>query len=242
MTRGGKNKKRCIKLILFLLISFLFICSNSLVSALEESEYNCLNVTLEFNEVNGTLIVPESLYLGEADGANDGPPADSYDIPTPPPPPASYVYVWLDDGLPFPYEKLYKDYRSYPDTYKSWNLSILWVPTLNSPPTTITILWSPNQINNSEYDYVDLWDTTQIVADMKVNSSYSFIAESYVIYKFWIIASIIEDPGDDDDDSNNGEDNGLKTRQRTRKNKGRENNRGINSEKIFTKVINGTIQ
>jgi len=65
LTRGGKSKKRCVKLILFFLISILFLFENSLVTALEGSEYNCLNVTLEFNEVNGTLIVPEALYIGD---------------------------------------------------------------------------------------------------------------------------------------------------------------------------------
>jgi hypothetical protein len=244
LNRGGKSKKRCVKLILFLLITLLFLCANSLVVALEGIEYNRLELTLEFDEVNGTLFVPEALYIGEADGANDGPPPDSYDIPTPPPPPDSYVSVWLDDGLPSPYEKLYRDYRSYPDTYKTWNLSILWIPTVNSPPTIITILWDPNQIINCEYDFFDLWNMTQIVADMKVDRSYSFTAENYVVYKFFIIARIVEepddpeDPGDDDDDSNNGADNGRKTRRRTRKNKGRDNNSGINSEKIFSKIIN----
>jgi len=66
------------------------------------------------------------VIFGEAPDANDGPPADIYDVAKPPAPMPPYIRAYLKDGLPSPYTNLWRDYREYPDTSKTWNLSILW--------------------------------------------------------------------------------------------------------------------
>ena len=82
------------------------------------------------------------VVFGEAPDAHGGPPADIYDVAKPPAPMAPYIRAYLKDNLTTPYTNLWRDYRFYPDTTKTWNLSVQWVPEDGESPSTITISWS----------------------------------------------------------------------------------------------------
>jgi hypothetical protein len=156
------------------------------------------DAAINFDEPGG-----ESDYLifGEAPDANDGPPEDSYDMPKPPSPPyPPYIRSWFDDGLGGPYTQLLKDYRFYPDTHKTWNLSIQWVPSDYSTPTTITISWNTIDIDNSEYDIVFLCDNAgSPLTDMLVNNNYVFTCPANTPQNFKIICGSNQDPIANDD-------------------------------------------
>ncbi len=114
-------------------------------------------VTLSFTNSGGQN---DYVVFGEAPDANDGPPADSYDVAKPPAPMPPYIRAYLKDSLPSPYTNLWSDYRRYPDTAKVWNLSVQWVPEDGESPTTITMSWSTSEVSESEYTSVDLCTNT----------------------------------------------------------------------------------
>jgi len=129
------------------------------------------NVTLHFVEENGNN---DTVTFGEAPDANNGPPADSYDQAKPTAPAKPYVYAWFEDGLPAPYDKLAADYRSYPDTTKTWNLSIHWAPLTVLKPTKVTISWNTSDINSSEYQEITLCDNGGApLVNMKLIQNYT---------------------------------------------------------------------
>ncbi|HVP99900.1 MAG TPA: Ig-like domain-containing protein, partial [Candidatus Thermoplasmatota archaeon] len=131
------------------------------------------------------------VIFGEAPDANDGPPPDSYDVAKPPPPIPPYVRVWLNDNLPTPYDVLWKDYRSYPDSFKVWNLTVQWMPSSGSSPTTITLAWNPALVALSEYTSVTLCTTDGTpLQDMRVNSTYIFSCPAYMPQYFRIIGQV----------------------------------------------------
>ena len=131
------------------------------------------------------------IKFGEAPDANDGPPADSYDVVKPPAPQPPYIRAWLNDNLPVPYDSLWMDYRQYPDTSKVWNLTVHWMPSSGSSPTTITLSWNTAEVDNSEYTSVNLCtETGGILQNMLLNSTYTFSCPAYVPQNFKIICSI----------------------------------------------------
>jgi hypothetical protein len=131
---------------------------------------------LNFTEPGGAS---DYVVIGEAPDARDGPPADSYDVAKPPAPMAPYIRSYLKDNLPTPYTLLWKDYRQYPDTQKTFNLTIHWEPEDGESPTTITIVWSKNKLNASEYDKVVLYNSSGIqVPNMLTTTSFSFTAKA----------------------------------------------------------------
>jgi hypothetical protein len=143
------------------------------------------DATINFNEPGGKN---DYVVFGEADDATDGPPHDALDMPKPPSPFPPFIRTWFDDGLGDPYTQLLKDYRFYPDTYKIWNLSVQWVPSDYITPTTITISWDTNDINNSEYDAVFLYnDTGSLLANMITNNNYVFLCIPMTPQNFKII-------------------------------------------------------
>ena len=162
------------------------------------------DATLNFIETGDNI---DSAIFGEAPDANDGPPVDAYDMMMPPPPPMPpYIRAWFDDGLPEPYNMLWEDYRHYPDTYKIWNLSVQWVPDDYTSPTDITISWDIDEIDDSEYTDVVLYDVTggTVVADMLVDTDYTFAAAAMVPKAFQIICSLNEPPGFSDENPSDG--------------------------------------
>ncbi len=145
------------------------------------------DVQINITEIGGKN---DFVIFGEATDATDGSPADSYDTIKPPAPPTPYIYTWLNDNIPSPYDVLLKDYRHYPGNHKIWNLSIQWMPKSPYPSTTVTISWSKTKINFSEYDTVILLDSigTQI-ANMRTINSYTFICPPFTPQTFQINCS-----------------------------------------------------
>jgi hypothetical protein len=142
------------------------------------------DVQVNFNEPGGAN---DYVVFGEAPDANDGPPNDAYDAQKPPAPFPPYIYAWLDDGLAAPFNLLFKDYRKYPDTTKQWNLTVLWYPSGSPSSTTVTISWNPNDVDDSEYDVVELQDSGGgELKDMLTDSSYSYTAPAYTPQYFYI--------------------------------------------------------
>ena len=130
------------------------------------------------------------VIFGEAPDANDGPPHDVYDTPKPPAPFPPYIRAWFTDGLPTPYDSLLEDFRFYPDTTKVWNLTLHWMPSSGSSPTSITVTWIPSQVDNSEYSEVNFCsDTGVVLENMLVSNSYTFSCPAYVPQNFKILCS-----------------------------------------------------
>jgi len=130
------------------------------------------SVTLDFNECSGKN---DYVVFGEAATANDGQPHDSYDTPKAPVPNPPYIRAWFDDGLPTPpYPQLWKDYRHYSDTEKTWNLTVKWENNSFAYVPDITISWDTSDVDDSEYNSVELWNATAKVADMLTESSYTY--------------------------------------------------------------------
>ena len=150
------------------------------------------SVTVDITETNGNT---DYAIFGEATDANDGPPVDNYDEPKPPVPIDPYIRTWFNDSLSSPYDFMFEDYRSYPDTYKVWNLSVKWVPSDYETPTDVTISWDNNEVNNSEYASVIIYDIeNDIEVDMKSNSYYDFYCPAMITKNFNIICQGYNNP------------------------------------------------
>lgn len=146
------------------------------------------NVTMNFTELDGKY---DYVIFGEAPDAYDGSQADSYDTPkSPPPPSAPYIWVWFDNDLPSPHNKLWYDYRKYPDVSKVWDLYVRWAPSDDISPTDITISWSMSEVVSSEYSSVELYDYDNdiVVAEMTRYSTCEYTA-SAGIHHFQITAT-----------------------------------------------------
>jgi hypothetical protein len=150
------------------------------------------DVTINFTEPGGAY---DYAVFGEATDAHDGPPADAYDVLKPPAPMPPYIRTWLNDNLPFPYNKLWKDYRHSPGINKIWNLSVQWVPDDSVSPTTVTIVWDTIAINSTEYTFITLCTNGGTpLKNMLLESSYSFSCPANVPQGFKIICSVNQPP------------------------------------------------
>ncbi|KYK23902.1 hypothetical protein AYK21_01965 [Thermoplasmatales archaeon SG8-52-2] len=144
------------------------------------------NVVLSVSESNGKN---DTAIFGEVDDALDG--QDIYDTPKPPSPEHPYIRSWFDEGLNPPYNELWFDYKDYPDTETTWNLSI---KTNSAPPlgdTDVNIVWNTDDINLTEYDVVELWNGSTRLLDMKTESNYSYDATYEDVYDFQIKCRMI---------------------------------------------------
>ncbi len=158
------------------------------------------SVTLDFNEPGNQYTYA---IFGEAPDASDG--NDSYDVPISPPPIPPYINAWFDTGLTPPYDKLLADYRFYPDTYKQWDLSIQWVPSDYVSPTDITISWNTNDVDDSEYNSVVLYDDeNNPLKDMLSQSSYTYSSPALAPQTFYIICQVNAPPVIIDENPSNG--------------------------------------
>jgi chitodextrinase len=145
------------------------------------------DVRMNFTETGGRT---EYVYFGEAPDAHDGPPADSYDTVKPPAPMPPYLRAWLNDNLPTPYDVLWKDYRSYPDTMKVWNLSVQWIPSDYVSPTMVTLSWDTILVDSSEYTNVTLHtDGGTPLKNMLLFTNYTFFCPANIPQNFKIICS-----------------------------------------------------
>jgi len=156
--------------VILLLLTFVFTPYTCTIQA-EETNVSWES-TLYCNESSGKT---DYIVFGEAPDANDGPPADSYDVAKPPTPMAPYIRAYFRDNLPLPYNSLWNDYRRYPDSYKVWNLSVIWVPEDDESPTNITITWNPTLVDTSEYTTINFCTNAEVVLkNMLIDSSYTF--------------------------------------------------------------------
>jgi len=131
----------------------------------------------------------DTLVFGEASDASDG--QDGYDVPKPGAPPSPYVYAWFDANLSGPYDKLWEDYRSYPDTFKVWDMYVQWE---DSGSGNITISWDPASLTGSEYSFVTLKDVNaDINTNMLLETNYTYVASDGVVRYFQIICSVTPD-------------------------------------------------
>ena len=140
-------------------------------------------VMINFTEPGGGNT---DVYFGEDTYFSDG--QDDDDVPLAPASKTPYIRSWFDNNQIFPYDKLYKDCRENEDTYKEWNLSVLWKPG-NSSSTTMNITWDPEDVNLSEYSSVELYveGDERPVADMLSDSYYSYSASADTAKEFQII-------------------------------------------------------
>ncbi len=170
-------------IIFWLLTAIISPYISSIPAAETEISWECM---IYCNETSGSI---DSVTIGEAPDANDGPPADSYDVAKPPTPITPYVRAYLKDNLPTPYSSLWEDYRQYPDSYKVWNLSIQWAPEDSESPSDITLTWNPILIDTSEYTTMNLCTNTGTpLKNMRTENTYLFSCPAYVIQNFKIIA------------------------------------------------------
>ena len=149
------------------------------------------NAVLNISESGGKY---NTAIFGEVDDASDG--QDSYDVPKPPGTGEPYIRSWFDAGLSEPYDKLWSDYRDYPDDQEIWDL---YMRCNTSGPALgdvdITISWDSDEINDSEYDKVELWNATGKVADMKTTGEYIFNASFDTNHHFQIKCRLEYIPG-----------------------------------------------
>ena len=129
--------------------------------------WNCqINVSETNGEVDFVVIEEDTISC-------DGPPNDPNDAPNPPTSPGQLLDAYLDDGLSVPYDKMLVDSRFGPDPdfYKEFNLTVYYMGS-----STITLTWNPDDLQVSEYLYVNLTDyqTGAFIADMKTSASYTF--------------------------------------------------------------------
>jgi len=147
------------------------------------------DVSLNFTGPGG---VKDTLVFGEAFDASDG--QDSYDVPKPGAHPSPYIYAWFDANLSVPYDRLWEDYRYYPDTHKTWDLYLKCnasMPILGS--ANITISWNTEEVNVSEYrsgTFVFYNCESQDAVNMMLDSEYTFNATFDTLYHFQIICLI----------------------------------------------------
>jgi hypothetical protein len=202
-------------IVLILIINFLIPVvgslniNNNIVKSIEnqlysEKQFNTFDgsfadlwdVTLEFNEPGGSY---DNVFLGEKTDASDGP--DAYDVPKLPYSFPPYIRSWFQTNFPEPNDELWKEYKHGPDFNKTWNLTIQWVPSDYSSPTTLTISWNNVSFVNSEYFSIILYDINNnvIVSDMMVNSSYIFTCSAITLQIFQIICTANQPPIANDD-------------------------------------------
>jgi len=117
------------------------------------------------------------IYLGENENANDGPPADDYDAPGYPNPPGSYVEGWFDNGLSGEYAEMSRDIRWDKGEDKIWNLSVYWDP-VGTNSTTVNISWNQEELAESRYEDIIMFEDEEVVADMLQVSYYTYVADA----------------------------------------------------------------
>jgi VCBS repeat-containing protein len=161
------------------------------------------NVTLEFNEPGSAY---DNAFFGEKSDASDG--QDGYDVPKSPPGFPPYIRAWFDTDFTDPYDELWEEYKKYPDSYKDWNLTVQWVPSDYTSPTTITVSWDNTNLSNSGYNSVILYDVNnnENVSNMISNSSYSFTCPALTPQNFKIICTTNLPPNANDDTDTVAED------------------------------------
>ena len=162
------NLKRYL-LPLLLLATFLstfILIQNSATETI--NEWTC---RIDVTENNGHY---DYVLFGENVNATDRADTD-YDIPNPPqpPPPILDAYFYNAD-YPVPYDKLMQDIKRYTteNVKKEWLLKIYWQ---NDQAATVTLSWNNTSLQQTEYNYITLYDIeAENRINMLENSQYNF--------------------------------------------------------------------
>ena len=189
----------------------LLICS--IIFSVPHLNHQSSMVTAEAAEStldwNTTLIMSGSdgtgftLEFGESANASDD--VDTYDMPIPPSPPViPHINARFLTSFDPPNAELYKEVKSYPDTNKTWNFSVIWFAGPgNTSSITITIQWKNSELQQSEYENIHLLKNNTVVMDMLDSNQYSFPAANNEPSFFSIVCSngeLIDQNGDDNPD------------------------------------------
>jgi len=164
------------EIISMLVISFLLV--TTIVVSSEPTEWEAEIWITETGGRHDYIIIGEKL-----DASDD---VDSYDVPKCPPPPSPFVRAYIyHDGLQYPYNILWFEYRnSTENVYKEWKLrSMVFV----SDPTNVIITWDKEDFCNSSYQNVFLCDSDgEVLVDMKIGENYTYESEAYSYNEFII--------------------------------------------------------
>lgn len=170
---------------LFSIISLLILPLYTYNTNTIAAENNEWNIKINLSSEDGSY---DYVVFGENSHASDGPPNDDYDKPKPPPPIFPYIRSWFNDGLSEPYNVLLEDYRKSQDSYKIWNLSVMWVSSDNNL-SDITFSWDIENKTSIEYGNIRLYEKgkNSPLSDLLDENSYTtpFIANE--IKEFQII-------------------------------------------------------
>jgi hypothetical protein len=177
-----KKKLFILGVISLLLTSVLTLHTSTAQAEKADITWEC---TVYCNESGGKT---DYVVFGEATDAHDGPPPDDHDVVKPPAPMVPYIRAYLSDNLLEPYNFLWKDYRQYPDSYKMWNVTVMWVPVDYSSPTDVTISWNPTLVHTNEYTTINLCSNLGVVLkNMLVDNHYIFSCPANIPQSFKII-------------------------------------------------------
>ena len=151
------------------------------------------DVTLHVNSLGG---YNDNSIFGEAPDASDG--FDSYDAADPGGPPTPpYINSYFTTPFPYPNNHLMREikYYSASNTYKVWNFSVFWFPSDYVTPTTTTISWVIDEVDDSEYTNVSLCTSGGVfLVNMLLASSYTFANPAMVPQNFKIVCSANSPP------------------------------------------------
>jgi len=144
------------------------------------------DIKLEFNEPGGAY---DNAFFGEIIETTVS--IDSFNVPKNPSGISPYIYVFFEKSSPEPYDKLWREYKFYPNINNYWNLIVQWVPTDQSGDTAITISWEKNSLKNSNYSSIALYDKENNIklVDMLEKEKYTFTCKALEIHRFTIICS-----------------------------------------------------
>jgi len=131
----------------------------------------------------------DNSIFGEAPDASYG--FDLYDAADPGGPPTSpYLNCYFTTPSPYPSNKLMQKIKHYSlnNTYKVWNFSVFWFPADYVTPTTTTISWVIDEVNDSEHTNVSLCTSDGVfLTNMLMSSYYSFYNPAMIPQNFKII-------------------------------------------------------
>ncbi len=137
-----------------------------------------LSIESNLSNVTNSLVV-----FGESVDATEGLQNDFYEAPRPPAmADGSYLSIWSDNDLTSPYHQLSKDFRTWPDTNKTWNLTVSYISDTDSN-TSVNLSWNKTFFIESEYNTISLYDNS-------TNSTVNMLTQAYYQFNMTVNSSI----------------------------------------------------
>jgi PKD repeat protein len=134
--------------------------------------------------------------------ASDG--LDSYDIPNPPGGVSPVLDVYIPTDFAYPHNTLLREIKEHPDTNKEWDFTVQWIDGDTS--VNVTMSWNTDEINDSEYNSVFLYDDSgTFLTDMSTSNNYDFLCSSSTLVDFKIVCSSTSNGGTNDSNDNSNE-------------------------------------